>query len=137
MRGRRGSIRDAADAGNNLRVARGTEAAEGHSDEARRRFEDAIDGFDLARAPYEATAARLRLGEIFVSLRREELARKMFEAARAGATRLGAGRLAEAAAKALGSDGPGPVAAARQAAFDALSGLHAPTKAKRVRRELS
>jgi LuxR family maltose regulon positive regulatory protein len=104
------------------------EAAEGHFDDARRRFEDAIDGFDLARAPYEATAARLRLGEIFVSLRREELARKMFEGARAGATRLGARRLAEWAAKALGSDGPGPVAAARQAALDAVSGLRAPTE---------
>ena len=52
----------------------------------------------------------------------------MFEAARAGATRLGAGRLAERAAEALGSDGPGPVAAARQAAFDAVSGLRGPTE---------
>ena len=72
------------------------EAAEEHLDEARRRFEDAIDGFDLARAPYEATAARLRLAEVLVALRREEPARKTFEAALAGANRLGAGRLARA-----------------------------------------
>ena len=63
------------------------EAADEHLDEARRRFEDAIDGFDLARAPYEATAARLRLAEVLVALRREEPARKTFEAALAGANR--------------------------------------------------
>ena len=84
------------------------EAAEEHLDEARRRFEDAIDGFDLARAPYEATAARLRLAEVLVALRRDEPARKTFEAALAGANRLGAGRLAQRAAEALGSDAPGP-----------------------------
>ena len=79
------------------------EAAEGHLDEARRHLEDAIDGFDLARAPYEATAARLRLAEVFVALGREEPARKTFEAALAGANRLGAGRLAQRAADALRS----------------------------------
>ncbi|MQA29730.1 MAG: hypothetical protein GEU82_07815 [Luteitalea sp.] len=99
------------------------EAAEEHLDEARRRFEDAIDGFDLTRAPYEATAARLRLGEVFLALRREEPARKAFEAALAGANRLGAGRLAQRAATALGSDGPGPANAARQVGVDAVSGF--------------
>jgi ATP/maltotriose-dependent transcriptional regulator MalT len=85
-----------------------TEAAEDHLDEARRRFEDAIDGFDLARAPYEATAARLRLAEVLAALRREEPARKTFEAALSGANRLGAGRLAHRAAEALRSYGQGP-----------------------------
>jgi DNA-binding NarL/FixJ family response regulator len=99
------------------------EAAEEHLDEARRCFEDAIDGFDLARAPYEATAARLRLGEVFVALRREEPARKTFEAALAGANRLGAQRLAQRAAETLRSGGPGPAKTPRQVGSDAVSGI--------------
>jgi LuxR family maltose regulon positive regulatory protein len=71
--------------------------AEGHLDEARRLFEDAIDGYDLALAPYEATAARLRLGEVLGALERDEPARKIFESARAAAERLGAARLAKLA----------------------------------------
>jgi ATP/maltotriose-dependent transcriptional regulator MalT len=81
------------------------EAAEEHLDEARRYFEDAIDGFDLARAPYEATAARLRLGEVLIALRREGPARKTFEAALAAANRLGAKRLAQRAEQALRAGG--------------------------------
>ncbi len=73
----------------------------GNLDEARRLLEDAIDGYDLTRSPYEATAARLRLGDILVALRRDEPARRVFEAARAGAARLGAGGLAKHAAEAL------------------------------------
>jgi DNA-binding CsgD family transcriptional regulator len=97
------------------------EAADEHLDEARRRLEDAIDGFDLARAPYEATAARLRLAEVMVALGREEPARKTFEAAFAGANRLGAGRLAQRAADALRASGPGPVKAPRQIGSHAAS----------------
>jgi DNA-binding NarL/FixJ family response regulator len=74
----------------------------GNLDEARRLLEDAIDGYDLTGSPYEATAARLRLGDVLVALRRVEPARKAFEAARAGAERLGAGRLAKHAVDALG-----------------------------------
>lgn len=99
------------------------EAADEHLDEARRRFEDAIDGFDLARAPYEATEARLRLADVLVALRREEPARKTFEAARAGAERLGAGRLAHRAMESLRSDGPSPAHAAGQGRSDAVSGV--------------
>src|SRR6185503_8109424 len=99
------------------------EAAEEHLDDARRRFEDAIDGFDLARAPYEAAAARLRLGEVLAALRREVPARKTFEAALAGANRLGARRLAQRAAEGLRSDGPGSPAAARQVESDPESGV--------------
>jgi len=99
------------------------EAAEHHFDDARRRFEDAIDGFDLARAPYEAAAARLRLGEVLAALRREVPARKTFEAALAGANRLGARRLAQRAAAGLRSDGPGSPAAARQVESDPESGV--------------
>jgi ATP/maltotriose-dependent transcriptional regulator MalT len=99
------------------------EAAEHHFDDARRGFEDAIDGFDLARAPYEATAARLRLGEVLVALRRTAPARKTFEAALAGANRLGARRLAQRAAAGLRWDGPGPPAAARQVEPDPESGV--------------
>ena len=73
----------------------------GNLDEARRLLEDAIDGYDLTRSPYEATAARLRLGDILGALRRDEPARRVFEAARAGAERLGAGRLAKQSADAL------------------------------------
>ena len=98
------------------------EAAEGHLDDARRRFEDAIDGFDLARAPYEATAARLRLGEVMIALGREEPARKTFEAALAAANRLGARRLAQRAAEALRSPGPGRARAARQLGSGELPG---------------
>jgi ATP/maltotriose-dependent transcriptional regulator MalT len=95
-------------------------AAEEHLDEARRRFEDAIDGFDIARAPYEAAAARLRLAEVLVALGRAQPARKMFEAALAGANRLGAERLAERAAKALRPDDPGRANAAFQVGSDAV-----------------
>jgi ATP/maltotriose-dependent transcriptional regulator MalT len=76
-------------------------AACGNPDEARRLLEDAIDGYDLTQSPYEATAARLRLGNVLVALHRGEPARKAFEAALAGAERLGAGRLAKQAADAL------------------------------------
>jgi DNA-binding NarL/FixJ family response regulator len=71
--------------------------AAGSLDQARRLFEDAIDGYDLALAPYEATAARLRLGEVLIALERDEPARKIFESARAAAERLGAARLAKLA----------------------------------------
>jgi ATP/maltotriose-dependent transcriptional regulator MalT len=98
------------------------EAADGRLDHARRRFEDAVDGFDLARAPYEATAARLRLGDVLVALRRDEPARKTFEAALAGANRLGAARLAQRAAAALEAHGPAPTERARQTGPDAASG---------------
>jgi DNA-binding CsgD family transcriptional regulator len=90
-----------------------TEAADGRLDEARRRFEDAIDGFDLARAPYEAAAARLRLGGILLALGREEPARKVLEGTLAAADRLGAERLAQLARTALKSDEQ-PASAAAQ-----------------------
>jgi DNA-binding NarL/FixJ family response regulator len=99
------------------------EAADEHLDDSRRHFEDAIDGFDLARAPYEAAAARLRLAEVLVALGREEPARKTFEAALAGANRLGAGRLAQRASEALRSDGLDPAKAASQGEPDAVSGF--------------
>jgi ATP/maltotriose-dependent transcriptional regulator MalT len=100
-----------------------TEAAEGHFDEARRYFEDAIDGFDVARTPYEATAARVRLGEIHLGLRRGESARKMFEVALAGANRLGAGLLAQRATEALRgvSGSHEPIVAGARAAGNLLT----------------
>ena len=73
----------------------------GNLDEARRLLEDAIDGYDLTRSPYEATAARLRLGDVLAAQHRDEPARRVFEAARAGAERLGAGGLMKHAADAM------------------------------------
>jgi DNA-binding NarL/FixJ family response regulator len=82
-------------------VAAAAGGSSGDLDAARRLFEDAIDGYDLTGSPYEAAAARLRLGDVLAALRRVEPARKVFEAARAGAERLGAGRLAKQAVEAL------------------------------------
>ena len=76
-------------------------ATGGDHEAARRLFEDAIDGYDLTLSPYEATAARLRLGEVLAALHRDEPARRALETARAGAERLGASLLARQTADAM------------------------------------
>ncbi len=76
-------------------------AAADDLDEARRLLEDAVDDYDRNGAPYEAAAARLRLGETLVLLRRDGPARKAFEVALAIANRIGAARLGQQATRAL------------------------------------
>jgi ATP/maltotriose-dependent transcriptional regulator MalT len=75
--------------------------AEGRLDEARRHFEDALDLYDLGGVPYEAAAARIRLGDLLAALRREDTGRATLETAATAARRLGARGLAARAAAAL------------------------------------
>lgn len=82
-------------------AAEGRAFAASDPDEARRLLEDAVDEYDRSGVPYEATAARLRLGDTLRRLGREESARANFETALATAGRIGAARLAERASDAL------------------------------------
>jgi LuxR family maltose regulon positive regulatory protein len=76
-------------------------AAANELDEARRLLEDAIDDYDRNGVPYEGAAARLRLGETLVHLRRDAPARKVLEAALAAADRIDAAGLAKQARRAI------------------------------------
>jgi LuxR family maltose regulon positive regulatory protein len=56
-------------------------AASGDHEEARRRFEDAIDLFDEGGAPYEAARSRLELGSALTALGRLDAASRELRAA--------------------------------------------------------
>jgi LuxR family maltose regulon positive regulatory protein len=65
-------------------------AAEGDRDQARRRFEDALDLFARAGNPYATAQCRLDLAEVLVGLDRGRDAKVEIEAAREALVRLGA-----------------------------------------------
>jgi ATP/maltotriose-dependent transcriptional regulator MalT len=73
------------------------ETAGSDYDAARRSFEDAVDGYDMSLAPYEAAAARVHLGRALIALGRDAHARSTLDAAAATADRIGAIRIAESA----------------------------------------
>jgi DNA-binding NarL/FixJ family response regulator len=86
-------------------LAKGVEgvvaAADGDHQTARQRFEDALDLFDRAGAPYEAAQARLDLAATLAALGRPTAARREARAALLALRRLGAARAAERAAALL------------------------------------
>ena len=65
-------------------------AARGDHDRARTLLEDAVDGYERSRAPFETACARLELATSLVALGRGEDARHEAAAAEAGLARLGA-----------------------------------------------
>jgi ATP/maltotriose-dependent transcriptional regulator MalT len=84
--------------------------AEGECEEARRRFEDAVDLFLQAQAPFEAARARLDLAQCLVGVDRPGPARQEARSALDSFQKLGAAReafRAEAKLKEL-ADEPGP-----------------------------
>jgi ATP/maltotriose-dependent transcriptional regulator MalT len=74
------------------------------------RLEDAIDEYDLAGAPYEASAARLRLAGILAASGQTERAAREREAAKVVAARIGATGLVR---RAQSTPGDGPSAQSR------------------------
>lgn len=64
--------------------------AAGKPEEARRAFEDAVDGFVHCSAPWEEARARIDLARALLGCAREEAARREAEAARTSLERLGA-----------------------------------------------
>jgi LuxR family maltose regulon positive regulatory protein len=78
-------------------------AAGGDHEHARTLLEDAIDGFDRSRAPFEAATARLELATSLVALDHPEQAAREAELARDDLLALGALAAAERAAAALGA----------------------------------
>ena len=71
--------------------------AQGDTEEARRAFEDAIDSFGQASAPYDAAVARLGLARALATLGRDEAAAAEALAAREAFVALGASRDVERA----------------------------------------
>ncbi|MGH2618920.1 MAG: LuxR C-terminal-related transcriptional regulator, partial [Thermomicrobiales bacterium] len=69
----------------------------GDYEEARRRFEDAVDLFDQSSAPYEAARARLELGNVLAALGRTEAAAREARAAFVALDQIGAARERERA----------------------------------------
>ena len=65
-------------------------AARGDHDRARTLLEDAVDGYERSRAPFETARARLELATSLIALGRGEDARHEAAAAEAGLARLGA-----------------------------------------------
>jgi len=65
-------------------------ATSGDCEEARRRFEDAVDLFDESGAPYEAARSRLELGSALTALRRVDAASRELRAALSIMARVGA-----------------------------------------------
>ena len=59
-------------------------------DEARRRFEDAVDLFDQSAAPYDAARARLELGSVLAAMGRPEAAARETRAAVVALDQIGA-----------------------------------------------
>lgn len=83
-------------------------AARGDLEEARHRLEDAVDGYDINGAPYEATVARLALGAVLQRLGRGETMQAVLAFAKRTAEGLGAGRLLTRADRALADTGAAP-----------------------------
>ena len=73
-------------------------AANGDYEEARRRFEDAVDLFDVGGAPYEAARSRLELGSALTALGRVDAAAREARAALIILEKIGAARESERAA---------------------------------------
>jgi DNA-binding NarL/FixJ family response regulator len=65
-------------------------AAAGDHGRARPRLEDAVDGFERSRAPYEAALARLALADTLLACGRTEAGRREAAIGRAGLLALGA-----------------------------------------------
>ncbi len=80
-------------------------AAGGDHERARALLEDAIDGFERSRAPFEAATARLELATSLVALGHPEDAAREAELARDGLLTLGASVAAERAAATLAALG--------------------------------
>ena len=76
-------------------------AARGDHEEARRRFEDAADLFDVGEAPYEAARSRLELGRALTALGRVDVAAREVRAARTILEKIGAARESERAVELL------------------------------------
>jgi LuxR family transcriptional regulator, maltose regulon positive regulatory protein len=75
------------------------EAARGDYDEARRRFEDAVDLFDAGGAPFEAACSRLELADALAAVKRPDAAAREARVALSILEQIGAAReLARAAA---------------------------------------
>jgi LuxR family transcriptional regulator, maltose regulon positive regulatory protein len=94
----------------NTRIALGVLAEAEASDPALQpaaavvKLEDAIDEYDLAGAPYEGTAARLRLASVLTTAGQSDRGAREREAAKAVAARIGAlGILKRAAAEPYGA----------------------------------
>jgi DNA-binding NarL/FixJ family response regulator len=75
-----------------------TAAAGGDYEEARRRFEDAVDLFDVGGAPYEAARSRLELAGALVALGRVDAAAREAQAAFTILEKIGAARESDRAA---------------------------------------
>jgi ATP/maltotriose-dependent transcriptional regulator MalT len=73
-------------------------AACGDHEEARRRFEDAVDLFDVGGAPYEAARSRLELGSALTALGRVDAAAREARAALTILEKIGAARERDRAA---------------------------------------
>ncbi len=73
-------------------------AAGGDYEEARRRFEDAVDLFDIGGAPYEAARSRLELGSALTALGRVDAAAREARAAHTILEKIGAARESDRAA---------------------------------------
>lgn len=73
----------------------------GDHDEARRRFEDALDLFEQSAAPYDAAQARLELGTVLAAMGRPDAAVREIQAAGAALRQLGASQEAQRAASLL------------------------------------
>jgi LuxR family maltose regulon positive regulatory protein len=67
-------------------------AAEGEHERARTLLEDAVDGFERCRAPFEAAEARAELAATLLALGRPEAAEREARAARDAMRELGAGQ---------------------------------------------
>jgi DNA-binding CsgD family transcriptional regulator len=76
-------------------------AASGDHDEARRRFEDAVDLFDEGGAPYEAARSRLELGGALAALGRVDAAARELRSALSVLEQIGAARERERVAALL------------------------------------
>jgi DNA-binding CsgD family transcriptional regulator len=66
--------------------------ASGDYDDARRRFEDAVDLFEQSAAPFDAARSRLELGSVLAALGRPEVAAREVRAAFTALEKLGAAR---------------------------------------------
>ncbi|MCC2627190.1 MAG: regulatory protein LuxR [Thermomicrobiales bacterium] len=77
------------------------EAARGDYDEARRRFEDAVDLFDAGGAPFEAACSRLELADALAAVKRPDAAAREARVALTILEQIGAARELERAAALL------------------------------------
>ena len=77
------------------------QAARGHHEKARALLEDAVDGFESSRAPFEAAQARITLAISLSALGQAETATRESQTALEQLTRLGAASEAERARRSL------------------------------------